>query len=140
MRPLNQATQYLNQPGPMPWGCVPDFIQTVLKDQGCTLLRHRRQWPQLKHIRFQFAPLAYEGDLYFLQRWSQHEWGVTPSQIIFPMEGPCLPKLLSNGSLLSEAVKRAVAIAYGDFPSDSPFQPSPSTRRYTHIKRFPLAG
>lgn len=140
MRTSNEATKSSNQPGLMSWKTVPEFIQTALKTQGCTLLKHRRDYPRLKHIRFQYVPLSYQGDLYYLQKWSHHEWGVSPSQIIFPTEGTCPLQVLSNGSLLLALVKKAVASFYGDFPDDSPWQPSPSTRRYSNGDMLPLAG
>ena len=135
----SQPVQRSNQPGPITWKAVPDFIQKALTSQGCTLLKYHRERPKLAHIRFQYVPLAYQGNLYYLQRWSRHEWGVSPSQIIFPAEGPCSLGDLSHGNLLSLIVKRAVASFYGQFPDDSPLQPSPSNRRQTG-KILPLAG
>lgn len=136
----NQTPIAAHQPGLMLWTTVPDFIQTVLKTQGCTLLRHQCRRPQLKHIRFQYVPFAYQGDLYYLQRWSRDEWGVTPSQIIFPAEGSCPLALLSNGSLLATVVKKAVANFYGHFSDDFSLQSSSSSRRYTNGQMLPLAG
>lgn len=141
MRSLNsQLPQRSNQTGPIAWNAVPDFIQKALTTEGCTLLKYQRERPKLVHIRFQYVPFAYQGDLYYLQRWSAHEWGVSPSQIIFPTEGPCSSEALNNGNLLSLVVKRAVAKFYGHFPDNSPLQPSPSTRRYTNGQMLPLAG
>lgn len=141
MHALNsQLAQWSNQPGSISWKMVPDFIQTVLATEGCTLLKHRCERPLLAHIRFQYAPLFYQGGLYYLQRWSCREWGVSPSQIIFPAEGPCPLECLDKGSQLSLLVKKAVANFYGDFPDNSPLQPSPSTKRYPNGKMLPLAG
>lgn len=134
-----QACKSAYQTGLMPWTTVPDFIQTVLRTRGCTLLRHQCRRPHLKHIRFQYVPFAYQGDLYYLQKWSRDEWGVSPSQIIFPTEGACPFRLLNNGSLLSTVVKKAVAKFYGHFPDDFPLQPS-SSKRYTNAQVLPLAG
>ncbi|ESA32369.1 hypothetical protein N836_27650 [Leptolyngbya sp. Heron Island J] len=135
----SQPVQRSNQPGPITWKAVPDFIQRALTTEGCTLLKYQRKRPKLAHIRFQYVPLEYQGDLYYLQRWSHHEWGVSPSQIIFPTEGPCSLENLSNGNLLSLVVKRAVASFYGQFQDNSPLQPSPSNRRHAG-KSLPLAG
>ncbi len=136
----SQSVKRSNQPGPITWKAVPDFIQKALITEGCTLLKYQRERPKLVHIRFQYVPFAYQGDLYYLQRWSAHEWGVSPSQIIFPTEGPCSLELLSNGNLLSLVVKGAVAKFYGHFPDNSPLQSSPYTRRYTNGQILPLAG
>lgn len=132
MQVLNsQLAKRSNQPDPIVWNTVPAFIKKALTTEGCILLKHRCDRPQLTpHIRFQYAPLAYQGQLYYLQRWSHHEWGVSPSQIIFPVENACSIAVLSNGSLLSLLVKKAVASFYGDFPDNSPLQPSPFTSRY----------
>lgn len=137
----SQPTRWSNQPGPITWNAVPDFIQKALITEGCTLLKHRRERPILApHIRFQYVPLAFQGELYYLQRWSHHEWGISPSKLIFPVEGACSMVVLSNGSLLSLLVKKAVASFYGDFPDNSPIQPTSSTRRYGNGGRLPLAG
>ncbi|MEO0394627.1 MAG: hypothetical protein AAF243_01420 [Cyanobacteria bacterium P01_A01_bin.137] len=138
--PTNKPTKWSNQPGSISWQTVPDFIQKTLSAQGCTLLKYHRERPQLAHIRFQYVSFAYQGDLYYLQRWSDHEWGVSPSQIIFPADGVCPLKTLSNGSLLSSLVKKSVARFFGHFPDNSPFQPSSSTSRHTQSKMLPLAG
>ncbi len=136
----SQPVKQSNQPGLSSWKTVPDFIQQTLTVQGCTLLKYHRDRPKLAHIRFQYMPFAYQGELYYLQRWSHHEWGVSPSQIIFPAEGACSLAVLSNGNMLSSLVKQAVAQFYGDFPDNSPFHPSPSPRRYRNSKTLPLAG
>lgn len=135
-----QASPTACQPGLMSWTTVPDFIQAALKTRGCTLLRHQRQRPQLKHIRFQYAPFAYQDNLYYLQKWSRDEWGVSPSQIIFPAEGACPFELLSNGSLLATVVKKAVAKFYGHFPDDFSLQLSSAGRRSINGQMLPLAG
>ena len=136
--PISQPTRWSSQPGPMTWNTVPDFIQRTLTTEGCTLINQRHRHPLVSHIRFQYVPLAYQGELYYLQRWSHHEWGVSPSQIIFPTESPCSMAILSHGSLLSLAVKKAVANFYDDFPDHSPRQSS--TKRYGQGKKLPLAG
>lgn len=139
MHALNsQPATGAKQPGPITWNTVPDFIQRALTTEGCTLLNHRRERPLAPHIRFQYAPLAYQGELYYLQRWSHHEWGVSPSQIIFPTEGPCSMTILNHSSLLSLLVKKAVANFYDDFPDNSPLRPS--HRRYGRGNRLLLAG
>ena len=134
----NKSVRCSNQPGQMTWKAVPEFMQRVLITQGCTLLRHQQQRPQSKHIRFQYVPFSYQGDLYYLQRWSRDEWGVSPSQIIFPEGGSCSLAVLDNGSMLSLLVKNAIAKFYGHFPDNSPFQPPLSTRRQDKV--LPLAG
>ena len=140
MQMLNsQPAKRSDQPGLSSWKTVPDFIQKTLTAQGCTLLKYHRERPKLAHIRFQYMPFAYQGDLYYLQRWSHHEWGVSPSQIIFPSEGPCPLELLNNGNMLSSLVKTAVAKFYGDFPDNSPLHPFPSIRRYMNGEILPLA-
>ena len=136
----SQLSKWSSQPGPISWKTVPDFIQKTLTAEGCALLRHRYEHPLLAHIRFQYVPLAYQGDLYYLQRWSRHEWGVSPSQMIFPDEHTCPLEILNNGSLLSLLVKKAIACFYGDFPDNSPLQPSPSNRRHPSSVILPLAG
>ena len=136
----NKSAKWSDQPGPISWKSVPDFIQHTLIDQDCSLLKHDREQPQLKHIRFQYTPLLYKDHLYYLQRWSDHEWGVSPSQIIFPTEGTCSFEVLSNGNLLSLLVKKAVTRFYGHFPDNSPLQPFSSTSQYTNGKMLPLAG
>ncbi|MBT9317663.1 hypothetical protein [Leptothoe spongobia] len=141
MQALNsQLAEWSSQPGPVSWEMVPDFIQKALTAEGCTLLKHRREHPLFAHIRFQYIPLAYQGDLYYLQRWSYHEWGVSPSQTIFSDEGSSSLNVLSNGSLLSLLVKKAVASFYGDLPDNSPLQSSSSAKRYTNGTMLPLAG
>ncbi len=136
----NQPVKWSAQPGPSTWKTVPDFIQKVLTAQGCTLLKYHLERPDLAHIRFQYLPFAYQSDLYYLQRWSRHEWGVSPSPIIFPSEGTCSMAALNNGNMLSSLVKHTVAKVYGDFPDNSPVHPSPSTERYMNGKPLPLAG
>lgn len=136
----NKPVRCSHQPGSISWKAVPDFIQKVLIDQGCILLNHRCERPQLTHIRFQYVPLSYQGVLYYLQRWSRDEWGVSPSPVIFPTEGPCSFNGLSNGSMLSLLVKQAVAKFYGHFPDNSPSEPPSSTRRYRKNNVLPLAG
>lgn len=133
----HQPAKWPNQPGLISWQTVPDFIRKTLSAQGCTLLKYNRQRPKLAHIRFQYAPLAYQDELYYLQQWSHHEWGVTPSQIIFPSEGACPLAVLNSGGLLSSVVKKAVANFYGHFPDNSPFEPS--SKAYAS-KTLPLAG
>ena len=135
----SKATGCSNQPGPISWQSVPEFIQKALAAQGCVLLRHRQQRPLLAHIRFQYTPFSYEGALYYLQCWSHDEWGVSPSPIIFPSEGSCSFDELNNGSLLSLTVKKAVAKSYGIFPDNSPSTPPSPTKQYDD-RLLPLAG
>ena len=136
----NKPARWSNQPGPIVWKVVPEFIQNTLSAQGCILLNHHHTWPLLKHIRFQYAPLSYRGCLYYLQRWSQHEWGVSPKQIIFPGDTACTLDTLSNGSLLSSLVKQAVAKSYGLCPNSLTVQSSLPTGRYTDGQMLSLAG
>lgn len=101
------------KPSPMMWELVPDQIRAVLLHAGCLLLKHWTRRHHLSHVRFQYAPLVYEGDLFYLQRWAPVEWGVAPSQLIFPHEGwPCTEKTRTNGSLLSLKVRLAIASQY----------------------------
>ncbi|MEM1238754.1 MAG: hypothetical protein AAGI45_02830 [Cyanobacteria bacterium P01_H01_bin.26] len=136
----NKPARWSNQPGPIVWQVVPEFIQNTLRAQGCILLKHHHTWPVLKHIRFQYVPLSYRGCLYYLQRWSQHEWGVSPRQIIFPEDTVCTLETLSNGSLLSSRVKQAVAKSYGLCPDSLAVQLSFPTSRYTDDPMLSLAG
>ncbi|MEA5466747.1 hypothetical protein [Leptothoe sp. PORK10 BA2] len=118
----NTPIKWSKHPGAIAWKSVPDFIQTVLITEGCTLLKQPREQPQIPHIRFQYVPMTYQGNLYYLQKWSHHEWGVLPSQLIFPALGTCPFEALNNGSLLSSLVKKAVAKFYGHSLDNSPFQ------------------
>lgn len=103
------------KPSPMRWELVPNPIRTVLLDAGCMLLKHWTRRSHNAHVRFQYAPMIYEGDLYYLQRWSRVEWGVSPSQLIFPHEGwPCTEKTRRDGSHLSLLVRREIANLYAD--------------------------
>ena len=97
------------KPSPMSWELVPELIKATLTAQGCSLLHHWKRRPHHLYVRFQYAPLVYQGDLFYLQRWAAAEWGISPSQIIFPRTGwPCTEKTLRNGSLLSQVVRDAV--------------------------------
>ena len=97
------------KPSPMSWELVPELIKATLKTKGCSLLHHWRRRPHHLYVRFQYAPLVYQGDLFYLQRWAPAEWGVSPSQVIFPRPGwPCTEKALRNGGLLSQMVRDAV--------------------------------
>lgn len=97
------------KPSPMPWELVPELIKVALAVQGCSLLHHWKRRPHHLYVRFQYAPLVYQSDLFYLQRWASAEWGVSPSQIIFPRTGwPCTEKTLRNGSLLSQVVRDTV--------------------------------
>ena len=121
----NTSAQWSKHSGPITWQSVPDFIQMALIAEGCTLLQPQRQQAQLPHLRFQYIPLSYQGNLYYLQKWSLHEWGVSPSQLIFPADGACPFAALTHGSLLSSRVKKAVANFYGHSPNHSPFHLPP---------------
>lgn len=97
------------KPSPMSWQLAPELIKAALTAQGCSLLHHWKRRPHHLYVRFQYAPLVYQADLFYLQRWASAEWGVSPSQIIFPRKGwPCTEKALRNGSLLSQVVRDAV--------------------------------
>ncbi|MDA0674611.1 MAG: hypothetical protein O3C67_13025, partial [Cyanobacteria bacterium] len=86
------------KPSPMQWALVPDPIQTVLRDAGCLLLKHWSRRHHHAHVRFQYAPLVYQGDLFYLQRWATVEWNVAPSQLIFPHPGwPCTETTRTHG-------------------------------------------
>ncbi|MGF1458125.1 MAG: hypothetical protein ACFBSG_03780 [Leptolyngbyaceae cyanobacterium] len=97
----------------MGWDLVPDQLQLVLRQEGCLLLKH---WVRKRHeayIRFQYAPLTYQGALFYLQRWSATEWHVSPSQLIFPNDGwPCNEETLRHGSQLSILVRQAISLLY----------------------------
>ena len=97
------------KPSPMSWELAPELIKFDLRAKGCSLLHHWKRRPHHLYVRFQYAPLVYQGDLFYLQRWAPAEWGVSPSQIIFPRKGwPCTEKALRHGSLLSRVVRNAV--------------------------------
>ena len=97
------------KPSPLSWQLVPDLVKAALTDKGCSLLHHWKRRPHHLYVRFQYAPLVYQGDLFYLQRWAAAEWGVAPSQIVFPRQGwACSEKALRNGSLLSQAVRNAI--------------------------------
>lgn len=95
-------------PGLMSWAQVPQFIQAVLRAEGCTFFAPVNDINRLPHIRFQYAPLVFQGSLYYLQRWSIHEWGISPSQVLFPESGGCPLAVLSAGSFLAQRIKAAV--------------------------------
>ncbi|NER81037.1 MAG: hypothetical protein F6K42_16010 [Leptolyngbya sp. SIO1D8] len=97
----------------MMWDLVPEKIKAVLLESECLLLKHWKRRHHDSHIRFQYAPLVYKDDLFYLQRWASIEWSVVPSQLIFPHEGwPCSESTRSNGSLLSLKVRQAIAELY----------------------------
>ncbi|MEO0489942.1 MAG: hypothetical protein AAFZ49_10355 [Cyanobacteria bacterium J06659_2] len=96
------------RPGPMSWEWVPQFIQDTLRAAGCIFFTAVNEINRLPHIRFQYAPLVFQGSLYYLQRWSIHEWGVSPSQVLFPESGGCPLTVLSAGGFLTQRVKAAV--------------------------------
>lgn len=101
------------KPSPMMWELVPAPIKAVLLDAGCLLLKHWTRRHHNSYVRFQYAPFVYEGDLYYLQRWAAVEWGVVPSQLIFPHDGwPCSEQTRTHGSQLSVAVRQAIAQMY----------------------------
>ncbi|HEY9888899.1 MAG TPA: hypothetical protein V6D02_10895 [Candidatus Obscuribacterales bacterium] len=101
------------KPSPMMWELVPDPIKAVLTTQGCLLLKHWTRRQHHAYIRFQYAPLVYDGDLYYLQRWDAVDWSVAPSQVIFPHEGwPCPEKTRRNGSDLSLKIRQAIVRLY----------------------------
>ncbi len=97
------------KPSPLSWQLVPALVKTALTDKGCSLLHHWKRRPHHLYVRFQYAPLVYQGDLFYIQRWASAEWGVSPSQIIFPRNGwSCPEKALRHGSLLSQVVRKAI--------------------------------
>jgi len=101
------------KPSPMMWELVPDQIKNVLLDAGCLLLKHWTRRHHNSYVRFQYAPLVYAGELFYLQRWASVEWSVAPSQLIFPHEGwPCTETTRRNGSFLSVKVRCAIAKNY----------------------------
>jgi hypothetical protein len=101
------------KPSPMMWELVPDQITEVLMRAGCRLLKHWTRRHHHSHVRFQYAPLVYKGDLFYLQRWAPVEWAVAPSQLIFHHEGwPCTEKTRTHGNFLSLMVRRAIAEQY----------------------------
>ena len=108
------------------WELVPEPIKSTLLDSGCLLLKHWTRRHHNSYVRFQYAPLVYEGDLFYLQRWAPVEWSVAPSQLIFPHDGwPCSENTRSHGSLLSLKVRQAIAELYpGDrqkpLPTENP--------------------
>ena len=98
---------------PMMWELVPQEIKTVLLQEGCLLLKHWMRRHHATYVRFQYAPLVYKGDLFYLQRWALVEWNVVPSQLIFPREGwPCSENTRRKGSLLSLQIRLAIANLY----------------------------
>ena len=101
------------KPSPMKWELVPDQIQEVLIRAGCLPIRHWSRRHHSSYVRFQYAPFVYEGDLFYLQRWAPVEWGVSPSQLIFPHESwPCTEKTRTNGNFLALKVRRTIAEHY----------------------------
>jgi len=114
----NQCPGYLPGPGkpsPMMWELVPTQIKSVLLNEGSTLLKHWTRRQHYSYVRFQYAPLVYKGDLFYLQRWSATEWHVSPSQLIFPHEGwPCTEQTRCNGGKWSFLVRRTIAELFPD--------------------------
>ncbi|NET37995.1 MAG: hypothetical protein F6K19_39360 [Cyanothece sp. SIO1E1] len=101
------------KPSPMSWALVPEIIKDALAAQGCSFLHHWQRKPHHLYVRFQYAPLVFQGHLFYLQRWAPAEWGVSPSQIVFPRSGwICTEETLSHGSLLSQVVRDAVIQMY----------------------------
>jgi len=98
------------KPSPMMWELVPIEVKSVLLDEGSILLKHWTRRQHHAYVRFQYAPLTYKGDLFYLQRWSSTEWHVSPSQLIFPHEGwPCTEQTRRHAGKLSFLVRRAIA-------------------------------
>lgn len=101
------------KPSAMMWELVPETIKSVLLASECTLLKHWTRKHHATYVRFQYAPLIYQGDLFYLQRWAPVEWSIVPSQLIFPREGwTCSENTRSNGNFLSILVRRAIAQLY----------------------------
>lgn len=111
--PVSQYPKRLPGPGkpsPMMWELVPTEVKTILLNAGSTLLKHWARRQHYAYVRFQYAPLVYKGELFYLQRWSATEWHVSPSQLIFPHEGwPCTEETRRHASNLSILVRRAIA-------------------------------
>ncbi|MEM6716664.1 MAG: hypothetical protein AAF827_16800 [Cyanobacteria bacterium P01_D01_bin.6] len=103
------------KPSPMMWQLIPTQLKAVLVNEGCMLLKHWERRQHYAYVRFQYAPLVYLGDLFYLQRWSATEWHVSPSQLIFPHDGwPCTEKTRQHGSHLSFLVRRKIAELFPD--------------------------
>ncbi|MBF2035846.1 MAG: hypothetical protein IGR92_10275 [Leptolyngbyaceae cyanobacterium T60_A2020_046] len=101
------------KPSSISWRWVPAEIRAALEDHGCLLLRHWTRRPHTLHVRFQYAPFLYLGELFYLQRWSAVEWAVSPSQIIFPHPGwPCSELTRRHGAELSDLVRQTVTTLY----------------------------
>jgi hypothetical protein len=114
--PSLDETQQLPGPGkpsPLMWKLVPPAIRDVLLQEGCFLIKQWERKPHDVHVRFQYAPLVYQGDLFYLQRWAPVEWGVSPSPVIFPSENwPLAEMTLRKGAFLSQTVRQVVAEIY----------------------------
>jgi len=83
------------------WELVPEPIKAVLRAEGCLFLEHWTRRHHGFHVRFQYAPLVYQGELFYLQRWAPVEWSLVPSQLIFPHEGwPCSEQTRRHGNRL----------------------------------------
>jgi hypothetical protein len=101
------------KPSPLMWKLVPAAIRDVLMREGCFLIKQWERKPHDVHVRFQYAPLVYQGDLFYLQRWAPVEWGVSPSPVIFPSENwPLAETTLRKGAFLSQMVRQVVAEIY----------------------------
>jgi hypothetical protein len=101
------------KPSPLMWKLVPSEISAILLREGCFLIKQWGRKPHHVHVRFQYAPLVFEGDLFYLQRWAPIEWSVSPSGVIFCRENWPLTELtLRRGAYLSTLVRDVVARLY----------------------------
>jgi hypothetical protein len=100
------------------WKLVPaDIVETLLREK-CFLIKQWERKPHALHVRFQYAPLVFEGELFYLQRWAPVEWGVSPSAVIFPNEKwPLTETTLQRGAYLSVLVRTVIARLYPNYPS-----------------------
>ncbi len=103
----------------MMWALVLEPIKAALTAQGCLLLPHWERQAHKAYVRFQYAPLTYQGNLFYLQRWAPVEWAVAPSQLIFPRSGWCCSEQTRrHGGELSLLVRQVIARLY---PGDTPW-------------------
>jgi hypothetical protein len=101
------------KPSAMKWDLVLEPIKAALKAKGCLLLPHWERQSHRSYVRFQYAPLSYQGNLFYLQRWAPVEWAVVPSQLIFPRTGwHCSEQTRRHGSELSLLVRQVIAALY----------------------------
>jgi hypothetical protein len=101
------------KPSPLMWKLVPSEIRLVLLQQGCFLIKQWDRKPHQVHVRFQYAPMVFDGELFYLQRWAPVEWSVSPSGVIFCRENwPVTEITLRRGAYLANRVRQVVAQLY----------------------------